>query len=81
MSLFGPRPTLAREVSDLLGRVVFRFAVTQGVTGPWQPHGYHRLTFDEQLSVEHMHIQSCSLRKDVAILLQIFRVVLLRCGA
>jgi lipopolysaccharide/colanic/teichoic acid biosynthesis glycosyltransferase len=81
MSLVGPRPILAREVSDLPGRVVFRFAVPQGVTGPWQTHGHHRLTFDEQLAVERSYIETWSLIKDVAILLQTVPLVLFRLGA
>ena len=81
MSLVGPRPILAREVSDLPGRVVFRFAVPQGITGPWQTHGHHKLTFDQQLNIERSYIQNWSLRKDLTILLQTFSLVLLRRGA
>jgi lipopolysaccharide/colanic/teichoic acid biosynthesis glycosyltransferase len=80
MSLVGPRPVLTREVSAVTGRVAFRFAVPQGITGPWQTHGHHRLSFEEQLAVEHSYIQSWSLRKDVAILLKTFHLVLLRRG-
>jgi lipopolysaccharide/colanic/teichoic acid biosynthesis glycosyltransferase len=80
MSLVGPRPILAREVSELPGRVVFRFAVPQGITGPWQTHGHHRLSFEEQLNVERTYIQSWSLLKDLVILIQTTRLVLLRRG-
>jgi lipopolysaccharide/colanic/teichoic acid biosynthesis glycosyltransferase len=80
MSLVGPRPILAREVSDLPGRVVFRFAVPQGITGPWQTHGHHKLTFDEQLAIERAYIQGWSLLKDLAILAQTVQLVLLRRG-
>lgn len=80
MSLVGPRPILAREVSDLPGRVAFRFAVPQGVTGPWQTSGYHKLTFDEQLAIERAYIESWSLRKDIGILLATLLVVVSRSG-
>jgi len=80
MSLVGPRPILAREVSDLPGRVVFRFAVPQGITGPWQTHGHHKLTFDEQLAIERSYIQGWSLLKDLVIVVQTLRLVLLRRG-
>ena len=80
MSLVGPRPILAREVSDLPARVVFRFAVPQGITGPWQTHGHHKLTFDEQLAVERSYIQSWSLLKDLAIVFQTIPLILLRRG-
>jgi lipopolysaccharide/colanic/teichoic acid biosynthesis glycosyltransferase len=81
MSLVGPRPILAREVSDLPGRVVFRFAVPQGVTGPWQTHGHHQLTFDQQLAVERSYIETWSLLGDLLILTQTVGLVLFRRGA
>jgi len=80
MSLVGPRPILAREVSDLPGRVVFRFAVPQGITGPWQTQGRHRLSFDEQLKMECSYIENWSLSQDVRILVRTTGVVLFRRG-
>lgn len=80
MSLVGPRPMLTREISALTGRVAFRFAVPQGITGPWQTHGHHRLGFEEQLAIERSYIQSWSLTKDLGILLKTFHLVLLRRG-
>jgi lipopolysaccharide/colanic/teichoic acid biosynthesis glycosyltransferase len=81
MSLVGPRPILTREVADLPGRVVFRFAVPQGVTGPWQTHGHHRLTFDEQLAVERSYIETWSILGDLLILTKTVGLVLFRRGA
>lgn len=80
MSLVGPRPLLTREISSIAARVAFRFAVPQGITGPWQTHGHHRLSFEEQLAVERSYIQSWSLRKDLGILLKTVHLVLLRRG-
>jgi lipopolysaccharide/colanic/teichoic acid biosynthesis glycosyltransferase len=80
MSLVGPRPILTREISALAGRVAFRFAVPQGITGPWQTHGHHRLSFEEQLAIERSYIQCWSLRKDLSILLKTVHLVLLRRG-
>jgi lipopolysaccharide/colanic/teichoic acid biosynthesis glycosyltransferase len=81
MSLVGPRPILAREVADLPGRVVFRLSVPQGVTGPWQIGGHHKLSFDEQLAAERRYIEHWSLTSDFAILIQTVRLVVLRLGA
>ncbi|HEV3162611.1 MAG TPA: sugar transferase [Isosphaeraceae bacterium] len=80
MSLVGPRPILTREISALAGRVAFRFAVPQGITGPWQTQGHHRLSFEEQLAIERSYIQRWSLRKDLGILLKTLHLVLLRRG-
>ena len=80
MSLVGPRPILTREVSALPGRVAFRFAVPQGITGPWQTHGHHQVSFEEQLAIERAYIQGWSLWKDLGILLKTFQLVLFRRG-
>jgi lipopolysaccharide/colanic/teichoic acid biosynthesis glycosyltransferase len=76
MSLVGPRPILAREVSELPGRVAFRFAVPQGLTGPWQAKGHHKLTFEQQLLIERRYIEHWSLLGDLSILVQTFGLVL-----
>jgi lipopolysaccharide/colanic/teichoic acid biosynthesis glycosyltransferase len=81
MSLVGPRPILAREVADLPGRVVFRLSVPQGITGPWQIGGHHKLTFEEQLAAERRYIEHWSLAKDIAILIRTLGVVMHRGGA
>ncbi len=81
MSLVGPRPCLAREISDIETSVIFRFAVPQGVTGPWQTHGHHKLTFDEQLKVEREYIENWSLKRDLQILLQTLPLILGKRGA
>jgi len=80
MSLVGPRPILTREISTLAGRAAFRFAVPQGITGPWQTQGHHRLSFEEQLAIERSYIANWSLRKDLAILLKTVHLVLFRHG-
>jgi lipopolysaccharide/colanic/teichoic acid biosynthesis glycosyltransferase len=80
MSLVGPRPVLTREVADLPGRVAFRFAVPQGVTGPWQTNGHHKLTFDEQLAIERSYIEGWSLAKDLSIIVKTVALVIFRNG-
>jgi lipopolysaccharide/colanic/teichoic acid biosynthesis glycosyltransferase len=70
MSLVGPRPCLAREISEIETHVIFRFAVPQGITGPWQTSGHHKLTWEQQLEVERRYIESWSLAKDLGILLR-----------
>ncbi|MEO6798289.1 MAG: sugar transferase [Candidatus Dormibacter sp.] len=81
MSLVGPRPILAREVADLPGRVVFRLSVPQGITGPWQIGGHHKLTFEEQLVAERRYIEDWSLRKDIEILIRTVALVVGTTGA
>lgn len=80
MSLVGPRPILAQEVSRLPGRVAFRFAVPQGITGPWQANGHHKLTFDELIAAERTYVEHWSLGRDIEILMRTLVLVLLRRG-
>ena len=80
MSLVGPRPCLPSEAAQMGEHVSFRFAVPQGLTGPWQANGHHALTFDEQMRVEREYVQSWSLMKDAAILLRTIPLVLRRAG-
>jgi lipopolysaccharide/colanic/teichoic acid biosynthesis glycosyltransferase len=80
MSLVGPRPCLPSEAAQMGEHVSFRFAVPQGLTGPWQANGHHALTFDEQMRVEREYVQSWSLVKDAAILLRTIPLVLRQAG-
>jgi lipopolysaccharide/colanic/teichoic acid biosynthesis glycosyltransferase len=80
MSLVGPRPCLPSEAAQMGGHVSFRFAVPQGLTGPWQANGHHALTFDEQMRVEREYVQSWSLAEDARILLRTIPLVLRRAG-
>jgi lipopolysaccharide/colanic/teichoic acid biosynthesis glycosyltransferase len=81
LSLVGPRPCLLREAGQMEQEMYFRFAVPQGITGPWQTNGYHALPFHDQLRVECNYVQSWSLRKDFAILLRTIPIVLRLQGA
>jgi lipopolysaccharide/colanic/teichoic acid biosynthesis glycosyltransferase len=81
MSLVGPRPCLLKEASQMEQEMYFRFAVPQGITGPWQTNGYHSLPFMDQLQVERDYVQTWSLGKDLLVLLRTIPIVLLRLGA
>ena len=70
LSLVGPRPCLPMEFDRMDGQIAFRFTVPQGLTGPWQASGCHRLTFEEQIAIERDYVQNWSIRKDFAIMLR-----------
>jgi len=76
LSLVGPRPCLLSEAAQMEQEMYFRFAVPQGITGPWQTNGYHALPFNDQLRVERDYVQTWSLRKDFAILLRTVPIIL-----
>jgi len=80
MSLVGPRPCLPEEEARMEPEARFRFNVPQGITGPWQVNGYHRLTFEEQLAVERDYVLKWSLREDFSIIWRTIPMVLGRKG-
>ncbi len=81
MSLVGPRPCLAEEIATIEEAMYFRFAVPQGITGPWQTNGYHALPFRDQLAVELDYVQGWSLNRDFSILARTIPIVIERRGS
>jgi lipopolysaccharide/colanic/teichoic acid biosynthesis glycosyltransferase len=81
MSLVGPRPCLPDEIAQMEEAMYFRFAVPQGITGPWQTNGYHALAFRDQLAVELDYVQRWSLGLDLGILVRTFPIVFGRRGS
>src|SRR5438094_1165948 len=63
MSIVGPRPILAREADQLEKQFLFRFAVPQGITGPWQVNGHYEVSIDDQLRAERDYVGGWSLGK------------------
>jgi lipopolysaccharide/colanic/teichoic acid biosynthesis glycosyltransferase len=80
MSLVGPRPCLPEEIAQMEEAMYFRFAVPQGITGPWQTNGYHALPFRDQLAVELDYVERWSLDLDLQILIKTLPIVLGRSG-
>ncbi|MDP9325246.1 MAG: sugar transferase [Candidatus Dormibacteraeota bacterium] len=80
MSLVGPRPCLRNEEALHREALAFRFAVPQGMTGPWQINGHHGITFEEQLRVEREYVESWSLLRDVGIMARTLLIVMRRTG-
>jgi lipopolysaccharide/colanic/teichoic acid biosynthesis glycosyltransferase len=80
MSLVGPRPILAREAGQMEKQFLFRFAVPQGITGPWQVNGHYAVSIDEQLQAERDYVGGWSLRKDLTILMRTVPLVLRKAG-
>ncbi len=81
MSLVGPRPPLAEEVTQYQPWHIQRLAIKGGITGLWQVSGRSDLTFDEQCLLDIYYIENWSLAMDVRILLQTIPYVLFGRGA
>jgi lipopolysaccharide/colanic/teichoic acid biosynthesis glycosyltransferase len=81
MSLVGPRPPLAEEVTQYQSWHMQRLAVKGGITGLWQVSGRSDLTFDEQCLLDIYYIENWSLAMDLRILLQTIPRVVFGSGA
>ncbi len=81
MSLVGPRPPLASEVTQYEEWEKGRLEVRPGMTGLWQVRGRSELDFDEMVLLDLFYIENWSLRLDLQILLQTIPAVLFSRGA
>ena len=81
MSFVGPRPCQPYEAEGMPREFTVRFAVPQGLTGPWQIQRNGRpQVFTEQLRVEAAYVDDWSLLGDLRILVKTIPVVIGRCG-
>jgi exopolysaccharide biosynthesis polyprenyl glycosylphosphotransferase len=81
MSLVGPRPLPADQVSANLELLSPRHEMPAGVTGWWQINGRSGVTPDEAIQLDQFYIENWSLSLDLYILLKTFGAVVSRKGA
>jgi len=81
MSFVGPRPCQPHEAEGVPREFSVRFAVPQGLTGPWQIQRNGRAqVFTEQLQFEATYVDNWSLLADLRILINTIPVVIGRSG-
>jgi lipopolysaccharide/colanic/teichoic acid biosynthesis glycosyltransferase len=68
MSLVGPRPLPAEQVSANLELLGARHEVRAGITGWWQIHGRSELDPEEAVRLDHFYIENWSPLLDIYIL-------------
>jgi lipopolysaccharide/colanic/teichoic acid biosynthesis glycosyltransferase len=82
MSLVGPRPVQAQELTSLYGGAAAHYlSVKPGITGPWQISGRSDTTYAERVSLDVAYATRPSFWTDLRILLRTPAAVLLRRGA
>ena len=82
MSLVGPRPLPARDVSRFSEAwLMRRFSVKPGLTCLWQISGRNNITFDRWMELDLRYIDQWSLALDFTIIAKTFGVVLRGKGA
>lgn len=81
MSVVGPRPQVAREVSEYSQAHYRRLLIKPGITGLWQVNGRSDLTVKESIRLDLRYVENWSLVGDLMIVLKTVRVVLKPDGA
>jgi exopolysaccharide production protein ExoY len=76
MSLVGPRPCTPQEFEHYEPAQRNRVNVPPGLTGNWQINGKNKTTFAEMIELDLTYAKEMSLRRDVAIMLWTFPVLL-----
>ncbi|NEX48831.1 sugar transferase [Rhodobacter sp. ETT8] len=80
MSIVGPRPVVKDELA-LYGRDAHAYlAMRPGITGLWQVSGRNEVDYEARVAFDKTYRDSCSLARDVSIILRTFRVVVVRNG-
>lgn len=76
MSLVGPRPGLPSEVAEYSAHDRKRLNALPGISGAWQVGGRADVSFEEMIEMDLDYIATCSLFRDLSILLRTFRAVI-----
>ena len=80
MSLVGPRPVTAEELSRYGKDSKDYLRLRPGLTGRWQVGGRNDVTYDERVAMDCAYAREVGLMTDLAILLRTVGVVLSRNG-
>jgi len=80
MSLVGPRPITAAEVSKYGPHFDKCFAVRPGITGLWQTRGRNETTYKARVQYDSLYAQNASLLLDLAIIVMTAASVLRMTG-
>jgi len=81
MSIVGPRPPLAREVTQYKLSHLRRLDVSPGITGLWQVQARQDPSFDQYISLDTFYVDSWSLWLDFKIMIRTFAVILSGTGS
>lgn len=81
MSMVGPRPPLAKEVSSYEQHTYRRLLTKPGITGLWQINGRSDLPWEEAVRLDLYYVENWSIAGDLLILWRTFRAVIRPSGA
>ena len=75
MSLVGPRPVTAGELTRYGPARAAYLSARPGLTGLWQVSGRNSLTYEARIALDLRYLSGVSLRRDLAILARTLRAV------
>lgn len=81
MSLVGPRPIVAEELSRYDEDVDYYFMAKPGMTGLWQVSGRNDVDYQKRVYLDAWYVKNWSLWNDLVILCKTISVVIRRSGA
>lgn len=81
MSIVGPRPPVAREVTQYKLSHLRRLDASPGITGLWQVQARQDPSFDQYISLDTFYVDNWSLWLDLKIIIRTFAVVLSGTGS
>ena len=76
MSLVGPRPYYAAELTDRPDVEAALIRVRPGITGPWQVSGRNAISPDRRMTLDQMYVESVGVGLDMVCLLKTARCLL-----
>ncbi len=76
MSLVGPRPYLAREISEMEGKEAIILRVKPGITGIWQVTERNSSTFEGRVNLDVQYVRNWSPWLDFYVLARTLPVVI-----
>ncbi len=81
MSLVGPRPVLAEELTNRYkDKATYYYQVQPGITGLWQVSGRNKIPYEKRVDLDVKYIKNLSFSLDLDILLKTIKVVLKQDG-
>jgi len=82
MSLVGPRPIVAKELTDFYGDSAGDYmAVKPGVTGLWQVSGRNDVSYDYRVYLDTWYVSHWSVWTDIVIIIETLGILISRDGA
>ena len=70
MSLVGPRPITAAEVTHYNKAMHFYYQTRPGITGLWQISGRNKVSYSQRVKLDEEYVTNWSFKRDIVILLK-----------